>query len=116
MTVDVAEVIVWQALLAVGCVLSLLAALVLVFALPESDRFLASKGLQPQRVAALLRRLTGEAIPQDAEFVVADEYREFQPALLFRDQLRLITPLLWLRRPFRAALHCRHLLPERLPQ
>jgi AAHS family 4-hydroxybenzoate transporter-like MFS transporter len=89
----------WQALFAVGGVLSLVAAVVLVFALPESARFLASKGLQPQRVAALLRRLTGEAIPQDAKFVVADEaghIENFNPALLFRDRLRFITPLLWL--------------------
>lgn len=89
----------WQALFACGGALSLLAALALVFVLPESARFLASKGLQPRRVAELLHRLTGEAMPADAQFVVADEAgqaKEFNPALLFRDQLRFITPLLWL--------------------
>jgi AAHS family 4-hydroxybenzoate transporter-like MFS transporter len=87
----------WQSLFAVGGVLSLVAALVLV--LPESARFLASKGWQPQRVADLLRRLTGKAVPAGAQFVAADEAgqaKHFNPALLFRDQLRFITPLLWL--------------------
>ncbi len=89
----------WQSLFFVGGALSLVAALALVLMLPESARFLASKGLEPQRVADLLRRLTGEEVPTDAQFVVADEIgqaKDFNPALLFRDQLRLITPLLWL--------------------
>ena len=71
----------------------------LVLALPESARFLASKGLEPRRVADLLRRLTGEPVPDDAHFVVADEAghaKDFDPALLFRGRLRVITPLLWL--------------------
>lgn len=89
----------WQALFAVGGALSLVAALVLVATLPESARFLASKGRRPERVAALLASLSGRAIPADADFVVADEAgqaKDFKPALLFRDQLRFITPLLWL--------------------
>ncbi len=89
----------WQSLFAVGGVLSLAAALALMVVLPESARFLASKGLRPQRVADLLTRLTGQAIPADARFVVADEAgqaKDFRAALLFKDQLRLITPLLWL--------------------
>ena len=89
----------WQSLFFVGGALSLVAALALVLMLPESARFLASKGLEPQRVADLLRLLTGEEVPTDAQFVVADEIgqaKDFNPALLFRDQLRLITPLLWL--------------------
>jgi hypothetical protein len=88
----------WQSLFAVGGVLSLVAALALVWMLPESARFLASKGGEPQRVADLLRRLTGEGVPAEAQFVVADEAgqaKDFSPALLFRDQLRIITPLLW---------------------
>jgi AAHS family 4-hydroxybenzoate transporter-like MFS transporter len=89
----------WQSLFAVGGALSLVAALALVLILPESARFLASKGWQPRRVAYLLRRLTGKAVPADAQFVAADEVgqaKHFNPALLFRDQLRFITPLLWL--------------------
>jgi MFS transporter, AAHS family, 4-hydroxybenzoate transporter len=89
----------WQSLFAVGGVLSLIAALALVVMLPESARFLASKGRARDRVADLLRRLTREPVPADALFVVADEAgqsKDFNPALLFRDRLRIITPLLWL--------------------
>jgi MFS transporter, AAHS family, 4-hydroxybenzoate transporter len=89
----------WQSLFAAGGILSLVAALVLIFVLPESLRFLASTAQQPERVAALLRRLTGDPVPAGAQFVVADEpgqAKDFSPALLFRDQLRFITPLLWL--------------------
>ena len=89
----------WQALFAVGGALSLVATLALLAMLPESARFLASKEREPQRIADLLHRLTGEAVPADAHFVVADEAgqaKNFKPALLFRGYLRLITPLLWL--------------------
>jgi MFS transporter, AAHS family, 4-hydroxybenzoate transporter len=89
----------WQSLFAVGGALSLVAALALVWMLPESARFLASKGREPQRVANLLARLTGEAMPASAHFVVVDETdqaKNFKPGLLFRGQLGLITPLLWL--------------------
>ena len=89
----------WQSLFAVGGALSLVATLALLAMLPESARFLASKGHEPQRVADLLRRLTGKAVPADAQFVVADEAgqaKDFKPALLFRGHLRVITPLLWL--------------------
>ncbi len=89
----------WQSLFAVGGALSLVATLALLAMLPESARFLASKGHEPQRVADLLRRLTGKAVPADAQFVVADEAgqaKDFKPALLFRGHLRVITPLPWL--------------------
>jgi MFS transporter, AAHS family, 4-hydroxybenzoate transporter len=89
----------WQALFALGGVLSLAAALVLVFMLPESARFLVSKGFAGARVAKLVHRLSGESVAADAHFVVEDEIgaaKDFRPRLLFRDQLRAITPLLWL--------------------
>src|SRR5580658_5897278 len=47
----------WQSLFAVGGVLSLVGALALILVLPESARFLASKGWQKERVAQLLSRL-----------------------------------------------------------
>jgi MFS transporter, AAHS family, 4-hydroxybenzoate transporter len=89
----------WQALFALGGVLSLAAALLLVFMLPESARFLVSKGFSGARVAKLIHRLTGETVAADARFVVEDEIgtaKDFHPRLLFREQLRAITPLLWL--------------------
>jgi AAHS family 4-hydroxybenzoate transporter-like MFS transporter len=89
----------WQALFGCGGALSLAAALALIAVLPESARFLASKEMAPQRVADLLQRLTGETFHADARFVVADEdgaAKDFNPALLFRGELRYVTPLLWL--------------------
>jgi MFS transporter, AAHS family, 4-hydroxybenzoate transporter len=89
----------WQSLFALGGVLSLVAAVMLLLVLPESARFLASKGAEPRRIARLLSRLTGEAFADDARFVVADEAghaKDFNPALLFQGRLRVITPLLWL--------------------
>jgi len=89
----------WQSLFAVGGVLSLAAAIALLFVLPESARFLASKGRDPARVAALLHRLTGKTFTANAQFVVADEAgeaKDFNPALLFKGELGIITPLLWL--------------------
>jgi MFS transporter, AAHS family, 4-hydroxybenzoate transporter len=89
----------WQALFALGGALSLAAALVLVFMLPESARFLVSKGWAGAHVAELVHRLTGERVAADAHFVVEDEIgtaKDFRPRLLFRGQLRAITPLLWL--------------------
>ena len=56
----------WQSVFVAGGVLSLIAALALVLVLPESARFLASKGLAPQRVADLLYRLTGQTVSAGA--------------------------------------------------
>ena len=89
----------WQALFALGGVLSLAAALALVFVLPESARFLVSKGVAGMRVAKLVQRLTGESVAAGAHFVIEDEIgtaKDFRPGLLFRGQLRAITPLIWL--------------------
>ena len=90
----------WQSLFAVGGVLSLVAALrARCWCCRSWPAFLPARGGRRQRVAELLSRLTGEAIPADAQFVVADEAgqaKDFSAALLFQDQLRLITPLLWL--------------------
>lgn len=90
----------WQSLFVFGGSLSLLAALILVPTLPELIRYLALEGARPERIARLLRRLAPDrAVPEGAVFVVADEAgvsRTFRPALLFKDELRWITPLLWL--------------------
>jgi hypothetical protein len=44
--------------------------------LPESARLLASKGLQPRRVADLLYRLTGQTVP------AVDQSLDFFPFLM----------------------------------
>ena len=89
----------WKVVFVIGGVVSLLSALILFLLLPESIRFLASKGRQPDRIAAVLRRIApGRPVPAGANYVVADETgqaKDFRPALLFRGELRWITPLIW---------------------
>jgi len=90
----------WQSVFVVGGVLSLLAAGALVLMLPESIRYLASKGRRPDLIAATLRQVAPElAIPAGARFVAADEEgqaKDFKPSLLFGGDLLVITPPLWL--------------------
>lgn len=90
----------WKGVFIVGGVFSLVSALVLFLVLPESIRFLTGKGRPPERIAAMVRRVApAEPLPPGASFVVADEpslVRDFNPALLFKGELRIITPLIWL--------------------
>ena len=90
----------WKSLFISGGGAALVGAVVLFAMLPESARFLTSKGKDPARIASVLRRVAPEAaIPQDAVFVVSDETgrsKDFRPSLLFQGELRLITPLIWI--------------------
>jgi MFS transporter, AAHS family, 4-hydroxybenzoate transporter len=67
--------------------------------LPESIRFLASKDRDPETIARTLKRLApGIQLPANPHFVVADEdqsSKSFKVKLLFKDELSVITPLLW---------------------
>jgi AAHS family 4-hydroxybenzoate transporter-like MFS transporter len=90
----------WKSVFVFGGAFSLFCSSVLLLILPESIRFLASKGLGAHRIAAIIRRLApGKPIPAGATFVVSDESqqnKDFRPSLLFRGELRLITPLVWI--------------------
>jgi MFS transporter, AAHS family, 4-hydroxybenzoate transporter len=94
----------WKSVFILGGAVSLLCAGVLYAILPESIRFLASKGLGQARIASrilpIVRRIApGQFIPDGASFVVGDENmraRDFKPSLLFRGELRSITPLIWI--------------------
>ncbi|HJT86218.1 MAG TPA: MFS transporter [Bryobacteraceae bacterium] len=89
----------WQAVFIIGGIVSLASAGVLFAILPESIRFLASKGQRPDRIAAILRRIApGRPVPAEANFIVADEgthRKNFKPSLLFQGELRWITPFIW---------------------
>ncbi|MGP0072216.1 MAG: MFS transporter [Bryobacteraceae bacterium] len=94
----------WKSVFVFGGAVSLVCAGILFAILPESIRFLASKGLSADRVRAriapILRRIApGQPIPANAIFVVGDESqqnKDFKPSLLFRGELRWITPLVWM--------------------
>lgn len=90
----------WRATFIFGGAAAMASAVVLYRILPESIRFLASKGRQPERIAEIIRRVDpGRIVPADAEFVVGDETghaKNFKPSLLFLGELRWITPLVWI--------------------
>jgi AAHS family 4-hydroxybenzoate transporter-like MFS transporter len=90
----------WKALFIFGGVAALASTAILFAMLPESIRFLASKGGSTERIRRILKRVAPqEAIPAKVDFVVADEAghsKTFQPALLFKGVLSRITPLIWM--------------------
>jgi MFS transporter, AAHS family, 4-hydroxybenzoate transporter len=90
----------WQGVYAAGGLGTLLCAVALWIRLPESIRFLVTKGLRPDRVVAILRRMDPSSTVSVADrFVLSDEAppgRQFQPGDLFVGRLSIITPLLWL--------------------
>ncbi len=90
----------WKSVFVFGGAFSLFCSGILFLILPESIRFLASKGLGAARIGTIIRRIApGQLIPSGATFVVTDEStknKDFKPSLLFRGELRLITPLIWI--------------------
>jgi MFS transporter, AAHS family, 4-hydroxybenzoate transporter len=90
----------WKVVFVLGGVASLVTAATLFVMLPESIRFLATKGKSPEGIHRILQRVAPrEAIPARAAFVVTDETdvsKTFKPSLLFKGDLRLITPLIWI--------------------
>jgi AAHS family 4-hydroxybenzoate transporter-like MFS transporter len=90
----------WPAVYFVGGAGAILTATLLIFALPESLRFLATKPDRTGVVARIVRRIApGEDIPEGARFVVTDEAggedRPSRFADIFKNELAIITPLLW---------------------
>src|SRR6202167_3506325 len=90
----------WQGVYWAGGAGTLICAAALWLKLPESIRFLVTKGLKPWLVAQTLKRMDprNDATADD-HFVLSDEPkvdRQFRVSDLFRGSLRAITPLLWL--------------------
>ena len=83
----------WKSVFVFGGAFSLVCAGVLFLILPESIRFLVSKGQAAHRIAPIVRRIApGQIIPAGASFIVSDEVtqrKDFRPSLLFRGELRL---------------------------
>ena len=90
----------WEGVFLVGGLGTLVCAVGLLFGLPESIRFLATKNIKPDLIAKTLNRIDPAigATAQD-RFVVTDEIKvkgEFTPAKLFLGDLKWLTPLLWM--------------------
>jgi len=87
----------WRAVFVVGGLAPLLMVPILMLRLPESVRFLATRGHAPERVAELLRRISPHtAFAPGAEFVVREAHLAGLPvAHLFREGRTPVTLLLW---------------------
>jgi AAHS family 4-hydroxybenzoate transporter-like MFS transporter len=88
----------WPVLFQVGGIGPLILAAALVFVLPESVRFLSLRQNQPERVAAILTKLTGgRSFAPGAQFVLQEENRKGIPVKhLFTEGRAMMTSLLWL--------------------
>ncbi|MEJ0036155.1 MAG: MFS transporter [Gammaproteobacteria bacterium] len=91
----------WPSVFVFGGGASLVSAVLLYFALPESLRFLATKTGQDTTINRIVRRLAPEKADQPgARYVLRGQgpnvHSVHGPASLFRGSLRLVTPLLWI--------------------
>ncbi len=91
----------WQALFVFGGVASLLATALLLAFLPESLRFLAARGSDPERLAEVVRWIDpGRSISPGTRYILTAiapaERQSWGPWPLFAGQTRWVTPLLWL--------------------
>jgi AAHS family 4-hydroxybenzoate transporter-like MFS transporter len=89
----------WQLLFLVGGIVPILIGVLGFFGLPESIKYMALHEKHRSDMEKLVRQIRPDfVIPPNAKFVIEDErnYAGFNPTLLFRDGLGLITPLVWL--------------------
>ncbi|HET8974699.1 MAG TPA: MFS transporter [Pseudolabrys sp.] len=89
----------WQILFIIGGIVPVVLALIGVFALPESIKFMALHESQRAKMEKTIAALDPNfKVPPNATFIIEDEqqFRGFNPVYLFRQGLHLITPLLWL--------------------
>jgi MFS transporter, AAHS family, 4-hydroxybenzoate transporter len=89
----------WQILFIVGGVWPILIAIFGIFGLPESIKYMALHEKHRANMEKLVHQIRPDfVIPPNAKFVIEDErnYAGFNPSLLFKDGLTLITPLVWL--------------------
>jgi MFS transporter, AAHS family, 4-hydroxybenzoate transporter len=104
----------WRSVLVLGGVLPLLLAPVLWAILPESVRFLVTRGDRDDRVAATLRRIAPDAvIPAGTRFVGAGRPERLPVGELFRPDVLVGTLFLWLT--FFMSLLVNYLLTSWLP-
>ena len=89
----------WQILFIIGGIVPIVLAVLGLFTLPESIKFMALHESQRAKMEKTIAALDPSfKVPPNATFIIEDEqqFRGFNPAYLFRQGLWLITPLLWL--------------------
>jgi len=88
----------WRSVFIFGGCAALVATCFLFFFIPESIKFLVIKNKRPDLIAGYARRLApSRTIRASDGFVLSDEIRpgKFAVSLLFQNELRWITPILW---------------------
>jgi AAHS family 4-hydroxybenzoate transporter-like MFS transporter len=90
----------WEGVYLLGGISTLVCAVALFFGLPESVRFLVSKGIKPDLVVSTLKRVDPNFdVAPDDSFILGDERKaaaSFHPRQLFEGHLAVLTPLLWI--------------------
>ena len=89
----------WQILFTIGGIVPIILAIIGMFTLPESIKFMALHESQRSKMEKTIKALDPSYnLPANARFVIEDEqqFPGFSPAYLFRQGLWLITPLLWI--------------------
>jgi AAHS family 4-hydroxybenzoate transporter-like MFS transporter len=88
----------WPILFTIGGIVPIVIALVAIFGLPESIKFMALHESQRSKMEALIAAIRPDfKVPPNARFVIEDEKQSpSNPIYLFRDGLAAITPLTWL--------------------
>ncbi len=88
----------WPIIFYIGGIAPIVFAVVGIFGLPESIKFMALHERYRGAMEKLVRAIRPDfQIPPNARYVIEDEknYAGFNPKYLFGDGLALITPLLW---------------------
>jgi AAHS family 4-hydroxybenzoate transporter-like MFS transporter len=90
----------WRSLFVFGGCAALLATVLLVLLLPESLKFLATRGKRPDLIVRYVSRISPDRVLSASDrFILSDEAtgpaKGFRVSLLFRNELRWITPLIW---------------------
>lgn len=89
----------WPSVFIFGGCAALVATFLLLFVLPESIKFLAIRNKRPDLIATYAKRLAPkQAISAADGFVLPGEMRseKFAVSMLFQNELRWITPVLWI--------------------
>jgi len=90
----------WEGVYFAGGIGSILCAIAIAIFLPESPRFLASKGIKPKLIVSTLKRLDRNIDVQvDDRFILGDEAKQehaFRLSDLFVGNLKLLTPIIWI--------------------
>jgi AAHS family 4-hydroxybenzoate transporter-like MFS transporter len=89
----------WQILFVIGGVAPIIVAIIAMFTLPESIKFLSLKAERRQRLVNQIERLQpGLNLDPNSIFTIGDEVnkKEFSYSAIFKGRLAWITPMFWL--------------------